>query len=124
MDKKKVIISYHNLPTNILEAFKEKYMYGYSEFITKITKPNKDVIYVVPLETEDATIMVKIDVKVDSKMSDEDFDKLLFTGLSGTGVKVPSSDDMDDARNDEEESDSKKIDTDSIVDSSHDDDEE
>lgn len=123
MSKKRVIISYHNLPPEILEAFKEKYMYGYSEYITKITKPNNDVIYVVPLDTEDATYMVKIDVKVDSKMSEEDFDKLLFTGLSGTGVKVPSADDIDEARNDEEEADSNRIDNDSIADQAHDEDE-
>jgi len=123
MNKRKVIISYHNLPPEIVEVFKERYLYGYSEYITKITKPNNDVIYVVPLETDDVSYMVKIDVKVDSKMSDEDFDKLLFTGLSGSGVKVPSVDDMDDARNDEEEDDS-KIDSDKIADTSHDDDDE
>lgn len=123
MNKKKVIISYHNLPPKVMEAFKEKYMYGYSEFISKITKPNNDVIYVVPLDTEDASYMVKIDVKVDSKMTDEDFDKLLFTGLSGSGVKVPSADDMgEDTHGDDEESDSGRIDTDSIADSSVDDD--
>ena len=56
-------------------------------------------------------------------MTDEDFDKLLFTGLSGSGVKVPSADDMgEDAHGDDEESDSGRIDTDSIADSSVDDD--
>ncbi len=124
MNKKRVIISYHNLPPEILEAFKEKYLYGYSEFITKVTKPNNDIIYCVPLETDDAIYMVKIDVKVDSKMSDEDFDKLLFTNLSGTGVKVPSADDLDEARNDEEEADTNKIESQSIAEHDDDDDDE
>jgi len=88
MDKKKVIISYHNLPPEALEAFKEKYPTGYSDYITKITKPNNDVIYVVALDTDDAAFLVKVDVKVDNKMSEEDFDKLLFRGVSGPADKV------------------------------------
>ena len=124
MNKKRVIISYHNLAPEILDLFKEKYLYGYSEYITKVTKPNNDVIYCVPLETDDAIYMVKIDVKVDSKMSDEDFDKLLFSNLSGTGVKVPSSDDIDEARNDEEEADANKLESQSIAESGHEDDDD
>ncbi len=88
MNKRKVIISYHNLPSEALEAFKEKYPYGYSDYITKVTKPNNDVIYVVPLDTDDAAYLVKVDVRVDSKMSEEDFDKLLFKGVSGAADKT------------------------------------
>ncbi|NVN94925.1 MAG: hypothetical protein HXX18_06540 [Bacteroidetes bacterium] len=91
MNKKKVIISYHNLTAEVLDAFKEKYPYGYSDYITKITKPNNDVIYVVPLDTDDAAYLVKVDVKVDTKMSEEDFDKLLFRGVSGAVDKVADS---------------------------------
>ena len=57
-------------------------------------------------------------------MSDEDFDKLLFSNLSGTGVKVPSSDDIDEARNDEEEADANKLESQSIAESGHDDDDD
>ncbi|MFZ4400780.1 MAG: hypothetical protein ACOYO1_12155 [Bacteroidales bacterium] len=100
MNKRKVIISYHNLPSDALEAFKEKYPYGYSDFITKITKPNNDVIYVVPLDTDDAAYLVKVDVKVDNKMSEEDFDKLLFRGVSGPTDKIADHDTGDEEHDD------------------------
>jgi len=108
--KKKVIISYQNLSDELLEIFKEKYPYGYSEHITKITKPNNDVIFVVPIETDDATYLVKVNVKVDNKLTEEDFDKILFT-------EVPAVDKIPDDMNDEEESEdlgSNRIDADSI----------
>jgi len=95
MNKRKVIISYHNLLPEALEAFKEKYPTGYSDYITKITKPNNDVIYVVPLDTDDAAYLVKVDVKVDNKMSEEDFDKLLFRGVSGPADKTTEADNGD-----------------------------
>ncbi len=111
MNKRKVIISYHNLPAEVLEAFKEKYPTGYSDYITKVTKPNNDVIYVVPLETDDAAFLVKVDVKVDNKMSEEDFDKLLFRGVSGPVDKVSEN---EAGENENEDLGSNHIDNDSI----------
>ncbi len=111
MDKKKVIISYHNLPLEALEAFKEKYPYGYSDYITKITKPNKDVIYVVPLDTDDAAFLVKVNVKVDNKMSEEDFDKLLFRGVSGAAEKAAEA---ENSESEQEDLGSDQIEPDSI----------
>jgi len=108
--KKKAIISYQNLSEELLELFKERYPHGYSEYITKITKPNNDVIFVVPLETDDANYMVKVDVKIDNKLTEEDFDKILFTEIPPVD-KVP-----DDVNEDPENEDlgSNRIDSDSI----------
>lgn len=113
MNKRKVIISFHNLPPDALEAFKEKYPYGYSDYITKVIKPNNDVIYVVPLDTEDAAYLVKVDVKVDNKMSEEDFDKLLFRGVSGPIDKITDND-SDNGESDHDNLGSDHIDTDSV----------
>ncbi len=112
MNRRKVIISYHNLAPEALEAFKEKYPYGYSDYITKITKPNNDVIYVVPLDTEDAAFLVKVDVKVDNKMSEEEFDKLLFRGVSGPIDKAAETETSEESEHEDLGSD--HIDNDSV----------
>lgn len=74
--KKNLIVSYKNLPDNLKELFKESYPEGYSNYITKFTKPNGESIFIVPFETEDTAYMVKFDVKIDTL--GEDLDKALF----------------------------------------------
>lgn len=75
VQKKRSIISYQNLPQEAINLFDEKYGDGYADYAQKITKPDGSFLYVVPLETDDAVYMVKVNVVVDSKFSDEDFDK-------------------------------------------------
>jgi len=85
--KKNLIVSYKNLTDDLKELFKEAYPDGYSNYITKFTKPNGEPIFVVPFETDDTAYMVKFDVKIDTL--GEDLDKALF------------DDDSDDAKDDE-----------------------
>ena len=115
MEKKKMIISYNNLTPDAIEAFKLKYSLGYHDYITRITKPNGEYIHVVPLETADAIYMVKVDVKIDSKVTEEELEKELFsTNLYGV-EKSPDGDD-------EASGDSIAVEPDSLADSGHDDD--
>ena len=118
MEKKKMIISYNNLAPDAMEAFKLKYSLGYNDYITRITKPNGEFIHVVPLETEDAIYMVKVDVKIDNKVTEEELEKEIFsTNLYG----VDKSHDADvDAE--EEGGDSNPVEPDTLIDNSHDDD--
>lgn len=74
--KKNLIVSYKNLPDDLKEKFKEAYPEGYSDYITRFTKPNGDAIFVVPFDTPDTAYMVKFDVKIDSL--GQDLDKALF----------------------------------------------
>ena len=73
--KKRVIISYENLSEELKELFKEEYPEGYGGSMQKIIKPNGEPIFVVPLETEESSYMVKFEVMIDSKVSDDDIDK-------------------------------------------------
>lgn len=74
--KKKLIVSYKNLSEDLLELFKEAYPEGYRDYIQRTVKPNGESIFVVPLETDDTTYMIKIEVKVDSALAaDEEMDK-------------------------------------------------
>lgn len=76
--KKKLIISYKNLSEDIRELFKETYPDGYKDYLQKTIKPNGDPIFVVPLETEDTSYMVKFDVVIDTGLVEEDLDKDLY----------------------------------------------
>lgn len=87
--KKNLIVSYKNLSDDLKELFKEMYPDGYNDYLTKFTKPSGDVIYVVPLETDDTSYMIKFDVKIDTLAGD--LDKALF------------DDDGDDSKEDEPE---------------------
>ena len=75
VNKLRVIISFNKLTQSQLILFNQAYPEGYASHIQKINKPSGDTIYVVPLETEDAIYMVKVDVKVDTKLTEEEFDK-------------------------------------------------
>jgi hypothetical protein len=78
--KKKLIISYKNLSEELRELFKEAYPDGYKDYLQKTIKPNGDPIFVVPLETDDTSYMIKFDVKIDTGLVEEDLDKDLYEG--------------------------------------------
>ncbi len=73
--KKNLIVSYKNLSEELKEMFKERYPEGYTDYLQRFEKPNGDIIFVVPMETEDTVYMVKFDVKIDTTYSDDDMDK-------------------------------------------------
>ena len=73
--KKNLIVSYKNLSDQLKEMFKECYPEGYSDYLQRFEKPNGEVIFVAPMETEDTVYMVKFDVKIDTTYSDDDMDK-------------------------------------------------
>ena len=76
--KKKLIISHENLSDELRELFKEAYPDGYNDYKQKITKPDGTPIFVVPLETEDTSYMIKFEVRIDSHLAEEELDKELF----------------------------------------------
>lgn len=70
--KKRVVISYHNLPIELQEELKKKYPHGYTESMIRIDKGPGDFFYGVVLETEDTNYLVKIDVKIDGSLDEEE----------------------------------------------------
>ena len=73
--KKNLIVSYKNLSEELKEMFKEHYPEGYTDYLQRFEKPNGEVIFVVPMETDDTVYMVKFDVKIDTTFADDDMDK-------------------------------------------------
>jgi len=69
--KKKVIKSLENLSPDLLELLSTQYPNGYDGSITRITNAKREPIFVFPLETADATYLVKVPV---TKNSDGEYD--------------------------------------------------
>jgi hypothetical protein len=74
MEKRKLVVSYKNASEEVLEAIKKKYPLGYNDYVIKVTKPNNDFFYAVTVDTEDASYLVKVDVKIDN-LTEEEFEK-------------------------------------------------
>ena len=70
--KKHLVTSFHNLTPEMQAEVKALYPAGFSEAMIRVDKPNGDFFYAVPFETADAAYLVKIDVKIDDGIEDED----------------------------------------------------
>lgn len=97
--KKHIVTSIHNLSSDLQDKLKELYAHGFSDAMIRIDKPNGDFFYAVPLETEDTSYMVKIDVKIDDH-ADEDDDKEYYdddiNGADDISDTADASNDSDD----------------------------
>lgn len=71
VSKKRIIKSLENLSEDLKDIIRDQYPNGYEASITRITNAKKEPIFVFPLETEDATILVKVPV---TKNSDGEYD--------------------------------------------------
>jgi len=87
-NKKKVIKSLENLSEDLKELIKRQYPNGYDSSVTRITNAKKEPIFVFPLETEDATYLVKVPV---TKNSEGEYDV-----ESGAPQEFDNSGDGDD----------------------------
>lgn len=71
VSKKKVIKSLENLSEDLKDLLKDQYPNGYESSITRIMNAKKEPIFVFPLETDDATYLVKVPA---TKNSDGGYD--------------------------------------------------
>ena len=108
--KKKVIKSLDNLPDDLKELMRRQYPLGYENSITRINNAKKEPIFVFPLETEEATYLVKIpatrnsegEYDVDSKSQEGEFNDDEkdndFGGEDDFGAEDDYGDNEEDAR--------------------------
>ena len=102
VSKKRVIKSLENLTEELKELLRDQYPNGYESSITRITNAKKEPIFVFPLETDDATYLIKVpatknsegEYDVESKPEDE-FDNSDDTENITTGT-YGSDDDYDE----------------------------
>lgn len=76
MEKKRVIVDYKNITTDLLEMLTTKYPYGFDDFVVKFKNAKGETVSAVPLETEDTKFLVKVSVelerRVEAFLDDED----------------------------------------------------
>lgn len=71
VSKKRVIKSLDNLNEELRELLKKQYPSGYEQNISRIMNAKNEPIFVFPLETEDATYLIKVPA---TKNSDGEYD--------------------------------------------------
>lgn len=75
VEKKRLIVSYKNLQEKDMELFNTKYAEGFMDYIQRVEKPDGTPMFLVPLETQEAYLMVKVEVRVEENIAEDDFDK-------------------------------------------------
>ena len=95
VSKKKVIKSLEGLDESLKDLMKKQYPAGYESSVTRIINAKKEPIFVFPLETDDATYLIKIP---STKNSDGEYD-IDFGKKKGD---FEGGDDDDTFRNDDE----------------------
>jgi len=76
MERKRLVISYSNASPELIEAIRKKYPLGYSNHVIKVKTRGDEFFYAITIDTEDASYLVKVPVKIDSKGSLNDDDNL------------------------------------------------
>lgn len=71
-----MVISYSNVSPEVLEAIRKKYPLGYSNHVIKVNTKGDDFFYAITVDTEEASYLVKVPVKIDTKGSLNDDDNL------------------------------------------------
>lgn len=95
--KKRVVISYHNLSVELQEELRKKYPGGFTESMIRIDKGPGDFFYAVVLDTEDISYLVKVDVKIDGDVDDDDEkDYYEEDDIQGADDIIDTADDSDD----------------------------
>ena len=107
-NKKRLVVSFNNLPAELQEEIKQFYPAGYFDAMIRIDKPNGDFFYAVPFETEEISYLVKIDVKIDD-LSDEDDDKEYYD------EEIKGADEIQDDGSDDESLDDAVADYDGAI---------
>lgn len=74
MERKRLVVSYNNVTPEVLEAIRKKYPLGYANHVIKVKTRGDEFFYAITVDTEEASYLVKVPVKIDSKgsLSEED----------------------------------------------------
>lgn len=97
LNKKRVVKNLGSLSPELLDALKKKYPYGWTDSMIRIDKGPGDFFYAVVLETDDTNYLIKVDVKIDGQL-DEEEDKDYYDD-----DEIKGADDIADADDEEPE---------------------
>ncbi|MDR2907828.1 MAG: hypothetical protein LBU91_07565 [Bacteroidales bacterium] len=100
--KKNVIVSYNKIDNDLKMALLKEYPDGYGNYIIRYPKPNGEYFFAVPLDTDEANYLIKVEVKVDNLITEDDFDKQFGDIAEVESKTVIGEDEADDSDDDEE----------------------
>lgn len=98
--KKKLIINYANATPELMEAIRKKYPLGWINHTIKVKTTGENFFFAITLDTPEASYLIKVPVKIDTKSDKEDED--LFDDSHGLKDDETSGD--EDEKDKEEES--------------------
>lgn len=94
--KKRLVVSFHNLPVEIQDEVKKKYPFGYTDHMIRIDKGPGDFFYAVVFETQDISYLVKVDVKIDGNLEEEEDKDYYDDDIKGADEIIDNNDDSDE----------------------------
>lgn len=102
-NRKKLIINYANVSPELMEAIRKKYPLGWINNTIKVPQAGGTFFYAITLDTEEASYLIKVPVKIDTKTDkDEDF--------FDTALDLKETDERDEEEDDKEKIADKDID--------------
>lgn len=72
MERKRLVVSYNNVSAEVMEAIRKKYPLGYTNHVIKVKTQGEDFFYAITVDTDTASYLVKVPVKIDTKGLNED----------------------------------------------------
>ncbi len=72
MERKRLVVNYNNISNEVMEAIRKKYPLGYSNHVIKVKTQGEDFFYAITVDTESASYLVKVPVKIDTKGISDD----------------------------------------------------
>lgn len=72
MERKRLVVNYNNISNEVMEAIRKKYPLGYTNHVIKVKTQGEDFFYAITVDTESASYLVKVPVKIDTKGLSED----------------------------------------------------
>jgi len=72
MERKRLVVNYNNVSTDVMEAIRKKYPLGYTNHVIKVQTKGEDFFYAITVDTDDASYLVKVPVKIDTKGINDD----------------------------------------------------
>ena len=93
--KRRSVVRFANLPEELQEEVKKLYPYGYNEAMMRIEKPNGDFFYAVPFETDEVSYLVKVAVKIDDHVDEEEDKDYYSDDLKGADEFADNEEDED-----------------------------
>jgi len=115
---KNIIVSYNKIDNDLKLELIKQYPEGYANYVHRYPKPNGEFFFAVPLDVGDMHYLIKVEVKVDNLITEDEFDKH-FGDISEVDSKA-----IGDVEVDNDDDDDDDVDDNDVADDADDDDDD